>query len=479
MKAISSDFGQLLALRYDGTLWVAIVRANNFNFSTHVAQLDDGVSQISGRLYLKENGELRQVMQNIGTITHRSELLATNVQSVAGDFFVTADGILHRILSPNATSVPSTEPLTTTPGLPNNGWERVFGNRNLAFMLNRNGQLFGVGANGRGSVGAGQVFDRGTFLDFEAVDPIITRPRFVMDNVANVYIRNAVFARDINGVLWTWGDAPTLPSLTLNREVVWQSDPMHYRPRISGLQEAPAVTYANGVNIRQDGILWISVSRWPAGDASPHNVEIQFPARVVGGRIVADNGATATAPPTGVTTPTGQQQGPSVWAIPHINAAIAAGLVPVSMLSLDYPSPITRAEFTALAIALYTTATNRTITGRMTFNDTTDPNVQMMGYLGVVGGVGDGNFNPNGQLTREQAAVMIVRLADIIGQPLPQSAPTFADNASISSWATAAVGQMQASGIMGGTGNNNFSPSGTFTREQSIITILRLFEFLD
>jgi len=102
-----------------------------------------------------------------------------------------------------------------------------------------------------------------------------------------------------------------------------------------------------------------------------------------------------------------------------------------------------------------------------------------MGYLGVVTGVGNGNFNPNGMLTREQAAVMIVRLSDAIGQPLQPSASTFADNAQISSWAVDAVGQMQATGIMGGVGDNNFAPQGDYTREQSIITILRLLEMLE
>jgi len=102
-----------------------------------------------------------------------------------------------------------------------------------------------------------------------------------------------------------------------------------------------------------------------------------------------------------------------------------------------------------------------------------------MGYLEVVGGVGEGNFAPDTGLTRQEAAVMLARLANAIGQPLPPSAPTFADNAAISSWATDAVGQMQAAGIMGGTGNNNFSPQGDYTREQSIITILRLFEMLN
>ena len=65
-----------------------------------------------------------------------------------------------------------------------------------------------------------------------------------------------------------------------------------------------------------------------------------------------------------------------------------------------------------------------------------------MGYLGVVTDVGDGNFAPNQHLTHEQAAVMLARLANVIEQPLPPSAPTFADNNQISSWAIEAVGQM-------------------------------------
>ena len=115
----------------------------------------------------------------------------------------------------------------------------------------------------------------------------------------------------------------------------------------------------------------------------------------------------------------------------------------------------------------------------MEFNDTNDINVQKVGYLGIVTGVGYGNFAPNNTLTREQATVMIARLAYAVGQPLPQAAPTFADNAATSSWAVDSVGQIQAAGIMSGVGDNRFDPQGTFTREQSIITMLLLFEGLE
>lgn len=98
-------------------------------------------------------------------------------------------------------------------------------------------------------------------------------------------------------------------------------------------------------------------------------------------------------------------------------------------------------------------------------------------YNSVTGQMtGGGKFNPDGTLTREQAATMLSRLAEAVGKLLSAQAPTFADNASVSSWAFDAVGQMQASGIMGGVGSNTFAPQGSYSREQSIITMLRLYE---
>ena len=164
------------------------------------------------------------------------------------------------------------------------------------------------------------------------------------------------------------------------------------------------------------------------------------------------------------------------WAAECIERATYLGFVPPVFTNLT--QPITRAEFAALAVLLYEKTTDSEIAGRMEFNDTNDIDVQKMGYLGIVTGVGDGNFAPNNTLTREQAAVMISRLAYVIGQPLQNTEPAFADGADISSWAVEAVGQMRATGIMGGIGNNKFSPNGDYTIQQSIVTILRLFDIL-
>ena len=98
-----------------------------------------------------------------------------------------------------------------------------------------------------------------------------------------------------------------------------------------------------------------------------------------------------------------------------------------------------------------------------------------MAALGVVTGTGDGAFDPGGLLTREQAATMLARLSDAVGAPLPAGSPTFSDAASISSWASEAVGRVQAGGVMSGTDTGAFDPAGPYTREQSILTMLRLY----
>ena len=167
-----------------------------------------------------------------------------------------------------------------------------------------------------------------------------------------------------------------------------------------------------------------------------------------------------------------------------------------------YSRPITRAEFCELVVSLYEGVKGEIISERKSFADTDNTGVEKAAGIGVVSGVSSDRFDPYGLLTREQAAVMLSRLAEVIGKPLTETGvpPTggaslagdssaagdsaaagsssFADASKISSWAYVQVGQMQAAGIMSGVGNNVFDPQGDYTREQSIITIIRLYDSL-
>jgi hypothetical protein len=172
----------------------------------------------------------------------------------------------------------------------------------------------------------------------------------------------------------------------------------------------------------------------------------------------------------------------SSWAIAQVEEAIAQGLVPEQLLydpfRLCQTLPASRAEFAALAVRLYETV-NSEIMGRKSFADTNSVDVEKLAYLGVVSGIGNNLFNPSGTITREQAAVILSRLSDVMGHTLPIYTATFTDFNEISVWALESVGAVQAAEIVGGVGDNIFAPQQSFTREQSIITILRLYNMVD
>ncbi|MBR2491091.1 MAG: S-layer homology domain-containing protein [Ruminiclostridium sp.] len=176
------------------------------------------------------------------------------------------------------------------------------------------------------------------------------------------------------------------------------------------------------------------------------------------------------------------EEWPSFWAHAEVMDAILWGLVPEDLQG-KYTQATTRAEYCALATCLYEAVTGESIElteeDVLPFTDVEDDvNIAKMYKIGVVNGVGDNRFAPNNILTREQAATMLSRLAYAVGEPLEASAPDFADNDKIFDYAYEAVGQVQAAGIMQGKENKLFDPKGSYTREQSILTMDRLFDLV-
>jgi hypothetical protein len=167
----------------------------------------------------------------------------------------------------------------------------------------------------------------------------------------------------------------------------------------------------------------------------------------------------------------------SPWAESYVRTALEKDLIPETLQD-KYTTNITRAEYAALAVILYENLKGE-IKERIEFVDTDDINIKKAAAIGVVNGVGNNRFDPDANLTREQAAVMLARLANVIDHPLPKETTTFRDIMDISDWAIEAVGQVQATGIMSGVGNNRFAPKELYTREQSIITIIRLYNFIN
>jgi len=167
---------------------------------------------------------------------------------------------------------------------------------------------------------------------------------------------------------------------------------------------------------------------------------------------------------------------PSDWAVDPIYQGALDNLVPQTLLS-SYSKPITRAEFCSLVVLLYEKMDGE-ISDRTVFVDTEDVNVEKAAAIGVVQGVGLNHFFPEHELTREQAAVMLSRLAEVVGSPFEPFEADFVDMGDVSDWAVESVGLVQGAGIMGGVGLNHFLPQGIYTREQGMVTIKRVYDEL-
>jgi len=180
----------------------------------------------------------------------------------------------------------------------------------------------------------------------------------------------------------------------------------------------------------------------------------------------------------------------SGWAVTTVGLALSWRIVPEHLVS-NFNQPITRTEFADLVVATYSVfmggmigiddvpVLERTIAERVSaFTDTGNPNVMIAAYLGLITGVGDGRFDPDSTITREQAAVILSRMVDIfLEHPSENVLPViFDDTERISDWAIDAVEKMQMLGIMSGVGRNHFAPQATYTREQSIVTMMRIFD---
>ena len=176
--------------------------------------------------------------------------------------------------------------------------------------------------------------------------------------------------------------------------------------------------------------------------------------------------------------PAGAADAPSAWAADHVQAAITAGLVP-SSLQANYTKAATRAEFCALAVALYENLTGEAIRLRKIFADTNDSNAEKAAGAGLISGTGGGLFSPDQNLTREQAAALLVRIAEEFNGSLPKEPAGYADDGDISPWAVECVGQARAGGLMGDMGNNKFLPKGNYTIEQGIVTLYRLYASME
>ena len=181
--------------------------------------------------------------------------------------------------------------------------------------------------------------------------------------------------------------------------------------------------------------------------------------------------------------------GASGWAQAEVKAAIIAELVP-SDLQRNYTEAITRVDFCRLMVTLVERATgmradeyrvSKGLPESAGFDDTNSAEVREANALGIVNGRKTGVFDPNGLITRREAAAMLARTAKLLGFATGTEL-SFTDTDGQPDWAAEGIAfvsgladAQSGTPVMQGTGNGAFSPFKTYTIQQAILTALRLF----
>lgn len=184
----------------------------------------------------------------------------------------------------------------------------------------------------------------------------------------------------------------------------------------------------------------------------------------------------------------------SPWAQEEVKKAQELGLVYYTDLPADYRSPITRQEFRKVAmnyvamqvhsdrhalgsmVAFYLGEQNEHGHLKNVFRDGSEEDMEAY-LLGVVTGRGNGLFDPNGLITRQEAAVMVTRAYGVCGGTLPKKEGTaFEDEEEIADWASASAMALASWEVMNGMAYGSFLPEGQYSVEQCLVTFLRLYE---
>ena len=98
-------------------------------------------------------------------------------------------------------------------------------------------------------------------------------------------------------------------------------------------------------------------------------------------------------------------------------------------------------------------------------------------HLGIVNGISETEFKPDGEITRQEAAAMLMRVYKNYTQMEKISGEfKFSDDKDIAEWAQEDVYSINSLGIMQGVGENIFDPLNGYTVEQAIITFWRLYD---
>lgn len=172
----------------------------------------------------------------------------------------------------------------------------------------------------------------------------------------------------------------------------------------------------------------------------------------------------------------------SHWANPAVSFVAEKGLFQGTAQNLFSPTmPMNRAMFVTVLGRLAESQKLPISGGSNPFSDVPAGQwysnyVVWAADKGLVQGYSASTFGPMDNITREQMAVLIVRVADFLGIQLePKLNVSFSDMGQVSDWAKTAVNRAAVAGLMQGS-NGAFNPKGLATRAEVAQVMMNLIK---
>ncbi|MEN8906739.1 MAG: S-layer homology domain-containing protein [Clostridiales bacterium] len=172
------------------------------------------------------------------------------------------------------------------------------------------------------------------------------------------------------------------------------------------------------------------------------------------------------------------------WAKDYIYKLVSKGIIQgVSDYKFAPSKNLTRAEFATLLLRLLneedmdiTSVKNKFLD--INKNDWYYKNILIASELGLIKGYNDNTFKPNQNVTREELAVMILRVTGNSVSNKTFDSLTYEDKGDISEYAKEAVAKIYGAEIMVGKTGNKFDPKGKAKRDEASKVVSILFDLL-
>lgn len=170
------------------------------------------------------------------------------------------------------------------------------------------------------------------------------------------------------------------------------------------------------------------------------------------------------------------------WALPELEQASQAGILPASLESADLTQRLTRQEMCQVVVHTFSKLVGKTLYPASTrhFTDTDNADICIAQELGIVSGYPDGTFRPNATITREEFCQVTASFFAALGWDT--AAPVlarFTDRGQISTWARNAAAAAVKLEIVAGNTDGTVAPQQNSSCEQTLAMLLRAYRYLE